>query len=119
MTDEANFHLCGNANSQNCRYWATENPRGIHQKPLRSEKFIAWCGVPSFEVIGPHFFEDEAGRAVTVHSAVHTEMFRTFLEQELETLGDETQNLWFQQDGQRLTLRGLHCESSTGCSQLA
>jgi hypothetical protein len=31
MTDEANFHLCGNVNSQNCHYWATENPRNIHQ----------------------------------------------------------------------------------------
>jgi len=26
-------------------------------------------------------------------------MFRTFLEPELQTLGDETQTLWFQQDG--------------------
>ena len=40
MKDEANFHLCGNVNSQNCRYWATENPREIHQKPLHSEKVI-------------------------------------------------------------------------------
>jgi hypothetical protein len=45
MTDEANFHLCGNVNSQNCRYWATEKPRDIHQKPLHSEKVIClmWC----------------------------------------------------------------------------
>jgi hypothetical protein len=35
MTDEANFHLCGNVNSQNCLYWATENPCDIHQKPLK------------------------------------------------------------------------------------
>jgi hypothetical protein len=40
MTDEANFHHCGNVNSQNCRYQATENPRDIHQKPLHSEKVI-------------------------------------------------------------------------------
>jgi hypothetical protein len=45
MTDEANFHLCGNVKSQNCRYWATEIPRDIHQKPLHSEKVIVWCGV--------------------------------------------------------------------------
>ena len=30
MTDEANFHVCGNVNSQNCHYWATEHPRDIH-----------------------------------------------------------------------------------------
>jgi hypothetical protein len=29
MMDEANFHLCGNVNSQNCHYCATKNPRDI------------------------------------------------------------------------------------------
>jgi len=81
------------------RYWAPENPRDIHQKPLHSEKVIVWCGVASFGVIGSYFFEDEAGRAVTVNSARYTEMLRTFLEPELQILGVETQNLWFQQDG--------------------
>jgi len=97
MTDEANFHLCGS--SQNCRYWATESPHDIHQKPLHSEKVIVWCGVASFGVISPYFFEDEAGRAVTVNSARYTEMLHTFLELELQRLGVETQTLWFQQDG--------------------
>ena len=53
MIDEANFHICGNVDSQNCPYWATENPRDIHQKTLRSEKFIVWCGVAYFGVTGP------------------------------------------------------------------
>jgi hypothetical protein len=57
MMDEANFHLCGNVNSQNCRYWATENPRDIHQKPLHFEKVIVWCSVASSGVIGPYFFK--------------------------------------------------------------
>jgi hypothetical protein len=68
MMDEANIHLHGNVNSQNGCYWATENPCNIHQKPLHCE-FIVWCGVASFGVTGPYFFEDEAGRAVTVNSA--------------------------------------------------
>ena len=97
MTDEANFHLCGS--SENCRYWATENPRDIHQKALHSEKVIVWCGVASFGVTGPYFFADEAGRAVTVNSARYTEVLRTFLEPELQRLGVETQTRWFQQDG--------------------
>jgi hypothetical protein len=50
-------------------------------------------------VIGPYFFEAEAGRAVTVNSAHVTEMLRTILEPELQRLGVETQTLWFQQDG--------------------
>jgi hypothetical protein len=49
-------------------------------------------------VISPYFFEDEAGRAVTVNSALYT-MLRTFLEPELQRLGVENQTLWFQQDG--------------------
>jgi len=99
MTDEANFHLCGNVYSQNCRYWATEKPRDIHQKPLHSEKVIVWCGAASFGVNGPYFFEDETGRSVTVNSAYYTEMLCTFLEPELQRLGVENQTLWFQQDG--------------------
>jgi len=96
MTDEANFHLCGNVISQHS---LLGNPRDIHQKPLYSEKVIFWCGVASFGVIGPYFFEDEAGRAVTVNSARYPEMLHTLLEPELQRLGVETQNLWFQQDG--------------------
>jgi hypothetical protein len=99
MTDEANSHFCGNVNSQNCRYWATENPRDIHQKPLHSEKVIVWCGVASFGVIGPCFFEDEAGRAVTVNSARYTEILLTFLELELQRLDVENQTLLFHPDG--------------------
>jgi hypothetical protein len=118
MTDEANFHLCGNVNFQNCRYWATKNPRDIQQQPLHSEKVIVWCGVASFGVIGHYFFEDKEGRAVTVNSARFTEMLRTYLEPELQRLGVETQTLWFQQTGQQLTLRGMQCESSEICSQL-
>ena len=85
MTDEANFHLRGNVSSQNYRYWTTANTRDIHQKPLHSEKVIVWCGVASFWVIGPYFFEYEASRAVTVNSACYTEMLRTCLEPELQS----------------------------------
>jgi hypothetical protein len=60
---------------------------------------LPWCGVASFGVIGPYFFEDESGRAVTVNSARYTEMLRTFLESELQRLGVENKTLCFQQDG--------------------
>jgi hypothetical protein len=62
LTAEANFQLCGNVSPQAFHYWVTENPRDIHQKPLHSEQVIVWRGVASFGVIGPYFFEDEAGR---------------------------------------------------------
>jgi hypothetical protein len=87
VTDEANFHLCCNVNSEKRRYWTTEKPRDTHQKPLNSEKFIVWCGVASFVVIGPYFFEDDAGRAVKVNSAPYSEMLRTFQKLVLQRLG--------------------------------
>ena len=42
MSDEAHFHLNGAVNKQNCRYWAAENPREIHQKPLHSPKAVSY-----------------------------------------------------------------------------
>jgi hypothetical protein len=47
--------------------------------------------------MGPYFLEDEAGRAVKVNSARHSEMLRTFLELVLHGLGVETQTFRFQQ----------------------
>ena len=113
MMDEANYHLCGNVNSQNCHYWATDNPRDIHQKPLHSEKVIVLDGVASFGVISSYFFEDEAGRTVTVNSARYTEMLRTFLEPELQRLGVENQTLWFQLRRRN----GSHCEDCNASLQ--
>jgi hypothetical protein len=86
MTGEANFHVCGNVNSQNCQYCTTENPRIIHREPLHSNKVIVWCGVASFGVMGTYFLEDEAGRAVKENSTRHSGMLRTFLELVLQRL---------------------------------
>ena len=38
MSDEAHFHLNGTVNKQNFRYWASENPHELHQRPLHSPK---------------------------------------------------------------------------------
>ena len=78
MMDEANFYLCGNVNSQNYCYWTTEKFHDTHQNPLHSEKVIVWCGVASFGVISPNFFENKAGRAVTVNSTRYTETLCKF-----------------------------------------
>jgi hypothetical protein len=51
-------------NKQNYRYWAAENPQELHQRPLRSDKLTVWCGITSFGVLGPYFFEDNENAAV-------------------------------------------------------
>jgi hypothetical protein len=53
--------------------------------------------VANFRVIGPYFFEDEDGCAVT--SARYVETLRNFLAPELGRLGTELTTIWFRQDG--------------------
>ena len=99
MTDEANFHLCGYVNTQNCRYWASQNPQELFERPLHSEKVVVWCGLTSSGIIGPYFFEDEEGNAVTVNSQRYVHMLTTFLAPELRQHGIALETTWFQQDG--------------------
>lgn len=45
------------ASKQNSRYWADENPRKLHEKPLPSPKGTVWCAMGKSAVIGPYFLE--------------------------------------------------------------
>ena len=98
MSDEAHFHLSGYVNKQNTRFWATENPKLIHEKPLHSEYVTVWCGVSWHGIIGPYFFTNENGATVSVNSARYQQLLRNFLVPKLEELG-LNDNIWFQQDG--------------------
>lgn len=99
-SDEAHFHLSGSVNKHNFRYWATENPRELHQRPLHSPKVTVWCAVSSIGIIGPYFFES-GGSTVTVNSVRYCEMLENFLLPKMEEYGEEydTEAFWFQQDG--------------------
>jgi hypothetical protein len=57
-TDEARFHLSGCVNSQNNRYWRTENPHSIHEFPLHDVKIGVWCAINAHRIIGPVFFQE-------------------------------------------------------------
>ncbi|CAK1588653.1 unnamed protein product [Parnassius mnemosyne] len=97
FSDEAHFHLSGYVNKQNCRIWASENPKEIIEKPLHAQRFTVWCAMWSGGVIWPFFFEDEAGNAVTVNGSRYREML-TF--QFWPIIDDiNITNMWFQQDG--------------------
>ena len=96
MTDEAHFHLSGFVNKQNYHYWASENPQELHQRPLHSERLTVWCGIASFGVTGPYFFEDNEGAAVTVTSERYVAMLRNFCEPELLRRGIDRSSVWFQ-----------------------
>lgn len=95
MSDEAHFQLNGFVNKQNCRIWATENPRAVHQRQLHPLKCTVWCGISSERIIGPYFFENTRGDGVTVNGA----LYRTMLENFLRPAVQNHPQLWFQQDG--------------------
>jgi len=99
MTDEAHFHLSDYVNKQNYRYLAPEIPQELHQRALHSERLTVLCGIASFGVLGPYFFEDEESAAVTVTSERYVAMLRNICEPELRRRGIDLSSVCFQQDG--------------------
>ena len=96
MSNEAHFHLHGTVNKQNFQYWSAENPHELHQRSTYDPKVTTWCGVWSRGVIGPYFFKDEDGKAITVTLQHYTEMINEFLS---PNLPPNNGTLCFQQDG--------------------
>lgn len=97
FSDEAHFHLGGYVNKQNCRIWGEENPRMILEKPMHPQRVTVWCGFWAGGVIGPYFFQNEAGTALSVTGDRYRSMIGNFLWNELD--GIDIQRMWFQQDG--------------------
>jgi len=57
---------------------------------------IVWAGICAEKIIGPFFFEDDAGRPLTVNGDCYramTDFLMPFL------ADDDMDNFWFQQDG--------------------
>jgi hypothetical protein len=72
----------------------------IHEKPLHPERVTVWCAIWSTDVIGPYFFEDEVGRALTVTGDRYRAVITTFLAPAVERMTmNQERSLWFQQDG--------------------
>lgn len=97
MSDEAHFHLNGNVNKQTCRFWADKNPEQYREKPLHDKRVTVWAGICADCIIGPFFFENDKGEAITVNGDRYRAMVNTFLREEVENNGLEDH--YFQQDG--------------------
>ena len=58
FSDEAIFHLNGEVNSQNFRYWSDTNPHWMEAQNYQgAEKIMVWCGIINNSIIGPFFFD--------------------------------------------------------------
>ena len=86
MNDEAHFHLGGYVNEQNCRIWGLKNPKMIIEEPLYPQRATVWCGFLAGGIIGPYFFLNEAGAAVSVNGYRYRTMINKFLWLELEDM---------------------------------
>ena len=67
FSDEAHFHLHGQVNRQNYRFWGRTPPDEVLEKPLHSSKVTVWCALSSQGIIGPFVFEDQKENATTVN----------------------------------------------------
>ena len=69
----------------------------IREKPMHPQRVTVWCGFGAGGVIGPYFFENEAGNAVTVNGIRYRNMITEFLWPHLD--GMDLEDIWFQRDG--------------------
>jgi hypothetical protein len=57
FTDKADFNLSGYVNSQNNRYWSSENPHALLQHPLYDKRVGVWCAISANRFIGQILYE--------------------------------------------------------------
>ena len=79
FSDEPHLDLGGYINKQNDRIWGTENPHTCTEKSTHPKRVIVWCGFWSRGIIGPFFFGNEQGEAVTVNGDRYRAMLNEFL----------------------------------------
>jgi hypothetical protein len=86
FSDEAWFHLSGYVNSQNSRFWSSENPHWFHEVPLHSQKIGCWCAISRKQIVGPIFFSE------TVTAEKYQEIIMKFI----SLLNEEERFCWLQ-----------------------
>ena len=98
FTDEASFHLTGSVNRQNKRFWGTKNPNALVETKSFTPKVNVWVAMSSRHIIGPFFFEDEDGKALTINSDRYIDMLQKYLQPELAKRRITSNSIWFQHD---------------------
>lgn len=94
FSDESTFSSNGTVSSQNCRWWADENPHFvIEARDQYSFKTNVWCGIFNNQIIGPFFREN-----------LNSERYLHFLQNDFFNVIEDIpldlrRNMYFQQDG--------------------
>jgi hypothetical protein len=90
FSDKAWFHLQGDINMQNNRYWSPKKPHITHEAPLYPVKVGVWCAVSARRIVGPEFFKE------TINCERYVEVILGQFFSEL-TEGERLYG-WYQQD---------------------
>ena len=69
----------------------------IGEKQMHPQRVAVWCGFWAEGVIGPYFFENEAGQAATVNGARYRDAITRFFLPKLDDI--YVADMWFQRDG--------------------
>jgi hypothetical protein len=86
---EAWFHLSGYVNSQNSRFWSSENTHLFHEVPLHSQIIGCLCAISHKRIVCPIFFSE----------TVTAEKYQEIIMQFISLLNKEERFCWLQQDG--------------------
>ena len=96
MSDEAQFHLDGTVNKQNCRVLGDGNPHAIATEEAQTPSITVWCGVCTKGILGP-FFSEEGRHPVSVTASRYSGLLRNHVLPELPRLQVPIDKVWFQQ----------------------
>lgn len=99
FSDESHFLLNGQENRQNTRFWGKNPPDEVRQRPLHSPKVTVWCALSSQGIIGPFFFEDRNGNAMTINKERYISILNQFWRALRSKCADTLQQQWVQQNG--------------------
>ncbi|EFN81170.1 hypothetical protein EAI_00691, partial [Harpegnathos saltator] len=97
FSDEAHFWMNGYVNKHNCRILHDAKPHEVRQVAMHPQKVTVWCGSWAGGVIGPYFFENDVGVAITVNGERYRTMITNFFWPKLNDM--DVDDMWFQQDG--------------------
>ena len=65
----------------------------IREKQMHLQRVTVWCGFWTGGIIGPYFFENEAGQVATVNGARYRDMITQFFLPKLDDI--DVANMWF------------------------
>ena len=86
-------------NSKNNVFWGSLLPDYCLQRPLHPIKCTAWVAISKHGIIGPFWFEDDNGQAVTINTERYLQVMREFWAELGRRRGVRRAIQWFQQDG--------------------